>query len=285
MIPLDKIMVLMFLWGLSACDPVSKDATLPIDSDKEQATHIMTRWPGGATAALALTYDDSLSSHLDYVIPALDSANLTGTFYLSVDRPSFTERVEEWRAAAQTGHELGNHTLYHPCQKQSKPDRDWVPENANLDSYSVETMVREVRLTNAILKMVDGKTSRTIAYPCGDTEAGGESYIRAIAPFVTAGRTVENSTMNPEEVERMYVPSMSATERNAEQLITYAQAVLESKGIGTLTFHGVGAEYLVLSEETHAALIDWIKEHDGQLYVDSLENIMQHKAHYDAAGK
>src|SRR3954468_17028100 len=65
--------------------------------------------------AVALTYDDALNVDLDNAIPALDSLGLKGTFYLSGYSGALNNRIDEWRAIAKKGHELGNHTLYHPC--------------------------------------------------------------------------------------------------------------------------------------------------------------------------
>src|SRR6187431_112230 len=73
-----------------------------------------TNW-NGKKCAVVLTYDDALNIHLDKVIPALNSFNFKGTFYLIASLPAVTNRTAEWRAAAKKGHELGNHTLYHPC--------------------------------------------------------------------------------------------------------------------------------------------------------------------------
>src|SRR5689334_12514889 len=70
-------------------------------------------WPG-KKCAVVLTYDDALNTHLDHVIPLLDSFGLKGTFYLTAYAPA-CKRIDDWRKAAAEGHELGNHTLFHPC--------------------------------------------------------------------------------------------------------------------------------------------------------------------------
>src|ERR1700744_684662 len=65
--------------------------------------------------AVVLTYDDAIDVDLDNVLPALDSLGLKGTFYLIGSSPVVANRMEQWREAARHGHELGNHSLYHPC--------------------------------------------------------------------------------------------------------------------------------------------------------------------------
>ena len=66
--------------------------------------------------AVSLSYDDAVPSQLDHAIPALDATGLKGTFYLSLNAPTIGARLDEWRAAAAAGHELGNHAVFHPCR-------------------------------------------------------------------------------------------------------------------------------------------------------------------------
>src|SRR5262245_48664222 len=75
-------------------------------------------WPDGRSAAIALTYDDALTSQLDVAIPQLDAAGLKGTFFLTAGNMS-QQDIARWRAAAAEGHELGNHTIFHPCERGS----------------------------------------------------------------------------------------------------------------------------------------------------------------------
>src|SRR5688572_26561303 len=69
----------------------------------------------GKRCAVSLTYDDALNIDLDKVIPALDSVKLKGTFYLIASSKAFTNRLKEWKLAANNGHEIANHSLFHPC--------------------------------------------------------------------------------------------------------------------------------------------------------------------------
>ena len=82
-------------------------------------------WPDGQRAAVSLSYDDAVPSQLDNAIPALDRHGLKGTFYLILAAETVRERLEEWRAAARSGHELGNHSLFHQCSARGA-GREWV---------------------------------------------------------------------------------------------------------------------------------------------------------------
>src|SRR3546814_1913747 len=64
---------------------------------------------------LSLAYDDALDSQLDNAIPALDRHGFHASFYLPLAAATLRTRLDEWRAAAARGHELGNHTLFHQC--------------------------------------------------------------------------------------------------------------------------------------------------------------------------
>src|SRR3982750_860938 len=69
----------------------------------------------GKKCAVVLTYDDALNVHLDNAIPLLDSLGFKATFYLSGYFPGFRDRITDWQKASSKGHELANHTLFHPC--------------------------------------------------------------------------------------------------------------------------------------------------------------------------
>src|SRR6185436_18883848 len=69
----------------------------------------------GKKCAVVLTYDDAIDQHLDNAIPVLDSLGLKATFYVTAFSSSMQKRLNDWKKLATGGHELGNHTLYHPC--------------------------------------------------------------------------------------------------------------------------------------------------------------------------
>ncbi len=106
--------------------------------------------------AVVLTYDDAIDVDLDNVLPALDSLKLKGTFYLIGSSPVINKRLAEWRLAAKHGHELGNHSMFHPCDG-SLPGRSFITPDVDLSKYTVERVVKEIRINNTLLKAIDGK--------------------------------------------------------------------------------------------------------------------------------
>src|SRR5690606_31752154 len=130
-----------------------------------------------------------LNVHLDHVAPALDSLGFKGTFYAPGNSPVITRRMEECRALAANGHELGNHTLFHPCAGKSR-GREWVHPDYDLDFYTVNQIVNEIKMANTLLDAVDGKQKRTYAYTCGDFSIGDESFVDSIRSEFVAARGV-----------------------------------------------------------------------------------------------
>src|SRR5690606_5920828 len=114
-------------------------------------------WPDGQRAAVSLAYDDALPSQLDNAIPALDRHGLKGTFYLTLAADTVRERMEEWRAAARSGHELGNHSLFHQCSARGA-GREWVQPEQDLDAITAARMQAQVAVANTMLHAIDGST-------------------------------------------------------------------------------------------------------------------------------
>src|SRR6476619_811546 len=117
----------------------------------------------GKKCAVVITYDDAIIQHLDNAVPLLDSLGLKASFYITAYSPGCRQHLKEWKHVAAEGHELANHTLYHPCVGD-QPGREWVPSDYKLNNYTVRRMVEETRMTNAFLEALDGKTKRTFAF-------------------------------------------------------------------------------------------------------------------------
>lgn len=75
-------------------------------------------WPDWALAAVSVTFDDRLPSHVDVVRPDLDRHKIPGTFFVIREHPSLPplddDSREKWRSLAESRHEIGNHTDTHP---------------------------------------------------------------------------------------------------------------------------------------------------------------------------
>jgi peptidoglycan-N-acetylglucosamine deacetylase len=231
--------------------------------------------------AVSLTYDDALNVHLDNVIPLLDSLGLKGTFYVAPSFPALQSRTAEWKAAAARGHELGNHSLFHPCDGK-RPGREWVKADYDLSRYSVQRMADEITTNNFLLNLIDGRSQRTFAYPCGDAMAGGTSYVPQIRNEFAGARGVAGKMQNIDEIDWMDIGSYMINGQSGDELISLVKQALEKKALLVFLFHGVGGEHeLNVSLEAHKKLLQFLKENEKDVWIAPLADIAtyvkQHK--------
>lgn len=227
--------------------------------------------PEAMKAAIALTYDDAMPSQLANAVPALDAHGFKATFYISLAFDGFSTQRAAWSAVADAGHELGNHTLFHPCQA-SKPGRDWVVPQRDLDLYTKSQLLDEVSAANDMLDALDGGQARTFAYTCGDTEVGGESFIDDLKPLFVGARSVQRNL----PYNRFMVPSLAVDNTSAAEMIAYVDSLIERGAVGTITFHGIGDGHLPVTTEAHEELLAYLerKEKAGEIRVAPLRDIL-----------
>ncbi|HYC98669.1 polysaccharide deacetylase family protein [Brevundimonas sp.] len=233
-----------------------------------------TEWPGGAKAAVVLTYDDALDSQLDHAVPVLDAAGFKGTFFLTRLRPA---AVPRWRALAAGGHELGNHTVLHACPA-SGPSAD---RSHSSDAYTTDRMLEEIEEQNVFLTSLDGRPAHGFAAPCGQTLAGGRDYLEALraANLVTYARGVYTSPgdlrADVGRMDPMHIPSRGFPEGvTGAQLIEFAEEAAAGGGMAVYLFHGVGGDYLQVSDSAHRELIAWLDAHRSEIWVTTLQGAL-----------
>jgi peptidoglycan/xylan/chitin deacetylase (PgdA/CDA1 family) len=228
------------------------------------------RWPDGAKAAIVLTYDDALTSQLDNAVPALDEAGFKATFFLSNVKQA---DVPRWREAAADGHELGNHTIFHPCAAATFP----ADPRYTSEAYTVASMLKEIEQQNVLLTAIDGKERHGLATPCGESRAGGEDYTGALraaglVDYVRAASAPgEEVRLGIPNGDVMNVPSRGFPETvTGQELIAYAEEARRGGGMAVFLFHGIGGDYLQTSNAAHRELIAWLAEHRDELWVTTL---------------
>ncbi|HNU76909.1 MAG TPA: sialate O-acetylesterase [Prolixibacteraceae bacterium] len=243
----------------------------------------------GKSCAVVLTYDDGLNVHLDQAIRQLDAHGMKGTFYIPGNSVPFRNRSFEWKRAAANGHELGNHTLFHPCDA-SLPGRSWVNPENDLSRYSVARFMEEIKITNLILEGVDGKKTRSFAYTCGDTLAGGQSFVEEVMNEFPVARGVRAQMENIMTVALPYVGSFMINGESGEQLIGLVKKAMESHSLLVFLFHGVGGEHDIdVSAEAHRELLQFLKENDDRIWVTTMleaaTHITKYRKHQDSTPK
>ena len=239
-------------------------------------------WPQGAQAAVSLSYDDALASQLDHAVPALDRHGLKASFYLTLSSPVLARRLPEWRALAVSGHELGNHTLFHQCQR-SLPGREWVTPERDLDRTSAAQMLEQVRVGNAMLQAVDGRSERTFTLPCGDRLASGVDYLPLLRDDFVAIKAGEGGVVADMHTLDVYSVGVTApSDVTGAQLIALVEQARARGTMINFTFHGVGGDYLAVSTQAHDELLAYLAAHRRQVWTDTFLHLMAHVKHQQA---
>ena len=232
-------------------------------------------WPDNKKAVIVLTYDDALDSQLSNAIPELDKLKFKGTFFLTgLGR----DATPKWRAVSRKGHELANHTLYHPCQSLTMPDN---PANDS-GHYTIYGILREIDMQNNFLFAVDGKSTRTYAYPCTETEVGGRSYVDSLrkagtVKYARIGGDIDAIVTDFKKLDPLLVPSYGLEEHtSAEKLITFVKNTVQKGGMGIFMFHGIGGDYITTSAEAHKALLEYLAKNKKDIWVATFQEAMDY---------
>jgi peptidoglycan/xylan/chitin deacetylase (PgdA/CDA1 family) len=234
-------------------------------------------WPAeGQKSAIVLTYDDALHSQLDIAIPQLEAANLRGTFFLDGDLTP--DDMLRWRQAQARGHELGNHSMFHPCPRVMLPDR----RNYFTENYDADRMLAEIAAMNNVLFGIDGRNTRTYSVPCSQTLLADGDYVEALrrsglVKHARTGGDQWNSVIKDVPALDLFrVPSYGPVNRpGATELIAYVDRVRAAGGIGVFQFHGVGGDYLDVSAEAHRELIEHLRKHPD-VWVATFREVMDY---------
>ena len=216
--------------------------------------------------AVVLTYDDAINQQLDNALPVLDSLGLKATFYLTAFSASMQARLSDWKKLSVKGHELGNHTLFHPCIGGT--GRQWVAKEYDMNHYTVKRMVDETRMTNLFLQALDGKTKRTFAFTCGDMKVGDSSFINAMKSDFVAARAVRNEMHKINEIDLYNVDCYMVNNHSFEQMKEWVDKAMQTNSLLVILFHGVGGgNALDVSIPAHRDILKYIKQNEKDIWI------------------
>lgn len=200
-------------------------------------------WPDGAEGAISLTFDDGLASQLG-AVPLLERHGLRATFYLNPGGPDWRATLSQWAGVAEAGHELGNHTLTHPCSQNF----DFMPPARSLERLTLEQLAADIDEAERRLRTVGGTGRRSFAYPCYQDSIGSgatrQSYVPLVAERFVAGRVRGEQANDPGRCDLHHLWSWPAERMGGAELIGLAEQAVGEGRWGIFTFHGVGDGHL-----------------------------------------
>lgn len=205
--------------------------------------------------------------------------SLKATFYLSGYSGALNNRIDEWRAIAKKGHELANHTLFHPCA--GGPGRGFVTADYDLNKYTFRRLADEIKMTNTVLRAIDGKTKRTFAYPCGDTKIGDSSYIDLLRHDFVAARGVTAKMSKINQIDLFNIDCYPVNGETGEQLIALVKKAMETNTLLVFLFHGVGGGHsLNVSLAAHSRLLHFLQQNQKDIWIAPIIDIAEYVKAY-----
>ena len=200
-------------------------------------------------------------------MPALEAHGFVGTFYVNPGRQAddgprdrsqlsdedykekWTRQIPGWQAAAARGHEVGNHTVDHPCSCNFDFGDSHL-EDMSIDDIAHTIDVATRRLDALIPEQAGAR--RSFCYPCYQTFVGAgvekQSYIPVVAERFLAARgggpgNAGESGNNAARVDLAEVWGADVAGWSGAQLIEAVRQAEESGRWLVLVFHGVGGEH------------------------------------------
>jgi peptidoglycan/xylan/chitin deacetylase (PgdA/CDA1 family) len=208
-------------------------------------------WPNGAQAAVSLTYDDGLASQVKYAVPVLDQRGIKATFFLS------GANLSEFAPLVKSGHELGAHTVRHPC-------------NAALRALGPAEMSKELDESRDAVSALGQSGKLSFAYPCGQTQmANHESYVPLVRERFGAARGVAGVVARPESLDLFNVPALFPNESSdGSDVLELVERARQSRGWAVIGVHGVSeaGEYMKWAQPAHDKVVTYLAEHSSEIW-------------------
>ena len=244
------------------------------DKDSKQLTSEF-KWPEGKKMALSLTFDDARLSQIDKGIPLLDSYGVKATFYVSPN--NVVQRIDGWKKAVQTGHDIGNHSLIHPCTGNFP----WSRSRA-LEDYSLLGMMGELDSASQWIKQFLGVDPASFAYPCGQKFTGKgvntKSYIPVVASMFESGRGwLDEAANDPSYCDMAQLTGMELDGKSFDQILKHIETARNSGLWLVLAGHEMDKEGVQTSQlETLEAICKYASDPSNGIWITDVHTIAKY---------
>jgi len=232
-------------------------------------------WPEGKRAAISLTFDDARISQVDNGLPILDEYGAKATFYVSIR--SLEERTDAWKRAAANGHEIGNHSLTHPCSGNFPFARKRA-----LEDYTLYMMRNEMKEAGNIIEQVTGVRPVSFAYPCGQKFVGRgrnvKSYVPLVAEEFLSGRGWMDEWANdPTFCDMAQLMGVELDGKDFEQLKELIDRTRENGGWLIFCGHEIGKQgRQTTRSSTLKTICEYAQDPANGLWLDTVQTVARY---------
>lgn len=233
------------------------------------------RWPEGKRAAVSLSFDDARPSQVDTGLALLNQHQVKATFFLQSE--NISQCLDSWKRAVADGHEIGNHSITHPCTGNYAFSR----RNA-LENYTLSMMAAQLDGANAEIQRLLGVTPKTFAYPCGQKLVGrgldARSYVPLVADRFLVGRGyLDESANDPPVCDLAQVMGTPFDDMDFEQMKKLVEAAAQEGRWLIFVGHDIGPRgYQVTDVGALGTLADYLKDPANGIWLGTVGEIGQY---------
>lgn len=214
----------------------------------------VSRFKGGVPAALSLTFDDGLPTHIENAIPILNEYGLRGTFFIHTDnvKEGTPSNWDAWRDVAQEGHEIASHSKTHLAMPL-------VKDKKILDN--------EIAGSKYLLENQTGAKVLSFAYPFSEEN----DYVRRLV-------------LEEFQFDRSDCRVWGGPDFKLETAIQHINQVIENKAYDYVMLHGVGEPtWYSIDVGIYRQIVAYLAQLQDQIWTDTYANIRTYERKRNAA--
>lgn len=237
-----------------------------------QETKPAFHWPEGKRVAVSLSFDNGRASQVDTGLDVINPTGVKVTFF--VNPPAVKEHLNGWKRAVASGHEIGSHSVTHPCTGNFP----WSAKNA-LEDYTLDRMSRQLNDASAQIQELLGVHPTTFAYPCGQKFVGRgpqmKSYIPLIGQKFLVGRGYMDEYYNdPLVCDLAQAGGIAFDDMDYIDMVKNITKAAQQGGWIIFAGHDIGQKKFQCTDTIAlAALCRYMKDPANGIWIDTVENI------------
>jgi peptidoglycan/xylan/chitin deacetylase (PgdA/CDA1 family) len=229
-------------------------------------------WPEGKRVAVSLSFDDGRASQVDTGLDVINPTGVKVTFF--VNPGAVRKRLDGWKRGVSSGHEIGSHSVSHPCTGNFP----WSINNA-LENYTLEQMSQQLDDASAQIQELLGVHPVTFAYPCGQKFVGRgpglKSYVPLIGQKFLVGRGYMDEYYNdPMFCDLAQASGIAFDDMDYIDMVKNIQKAAQQGGWLIFAGHDIGQKaFQVTDTIALTALCKYMQDPANGVWVDTVENI------------
>jgi peptidoglycan/xylan/chitin deacetylase (PgdA/CDA1 family) len=243
-----------------------------VSASHPQATAKAFHWPNGKRVAVSMSFDDARPSQVDRGLDVLNPTGVKVTFFVVPE--NVKKRLEGWKRAVASGHEIGNHSLTHPCSGN-------FPFSLNnaLESFTLKQMAQNIDGANAEIQQLLGVRMVTFAYPCGQKFVGRGRHVKSYVPLVArrflVGRGFFDEYFNdPTFCDLAQASGTVSDDLDYPHMVNVVSQAAAQGAWVIFAGHDIGEKGFQTTDATAlAALCKYMQDPANAVWVDTVENI------------